>query len=205
MEKQIVIDGTSLVKICEKLSEFPKEVPKAISSVANRTIASARTQMKREVTGHYTVKSSDVLKTISVKKSTPKTLKASATASGGQVALYKFKHKPTNPPPRQRYVRPVTAQVQKAGGEKVVIHKGNKAFIQTMNGANMIFARKGKKRYPIKKLYALSIPQMISNKDGTNQSAVRIQVRTQQIFEKRVNHEIQYRLNKISAKSKKGG
>lgn len=201
-EQFISIDAEPLIKVVEGLNEFPKEILPAMVSAVNRTLDTTVTQIKREVATEYTVKQKDITKSIKKTRATKTRLSAVAIASGGQVALYKFRHSPTNPPPKQRYKQPVKAQVKKNGSKKTVIYKSNKAFVQTVHGNNMIFVREGRKRLPIKKLFALSVPQMIADKNDSKGSIVRIQARAQEILEKRVNQEITYRLNKIKGGTK---
>lgn len=193
----ISIDAEPLIKVVEGLNEFPQQILPAMVSAVNRTLDTTVTQIKREVASEYTVKQKDITKSIKKTRATKTRLSAVAIASGGQVALYKFRHSPTNPPPKQRYKQPVKAQVKKNGSKKTVIYKSNKAFVQTVHGNNMIFVREGRKRLPIKKLFALSVPQMIADKNDSKGSIVRIQARAQEMLEKRVNQEITYRLNKI--------
>lgn len=201
-EQFISIDAEPLIKVVEGLNEFPKEILPAMVSAVNRTLDTTVTQIKREVATEYTVKQKDITKSIKKTRATKTRLSAVAIASGGQVALYKFRHSPTNPPPKQRYKQPVKAQVKKNGSKKTVIYKSNKAFVQTVHGNNMIFVREGRKRLPIKKLFALSVPQMIADKNDSKGSIVRIQARAQEMLEKRVNQEITYRLNKIKGGTK---
>ena len=205
-EKLRSIDGSALEKVAKELADFPKEIKPAIARAVNRTMSSAVTQMKREVTKEYTVKQKDVAKAIKTTRATTATLTSTSVASGGQVALYKFKHTPSKKPPKQRYKQPVKAQVKKSGGKKVVLNKaGNKAFIQTFHGNDMIFARKGKSRYPIEKLFSISVPQMISDKNDSKGSITRIRNRANEILVKTVDQEIKYRINKVAKKAMKGG
>lgn len=196
-DQLISINAEPLIKVVEELNEFPKEILPAMVSAVNRTLDTTVTQIKREVATEYTVKQKDITKAIKKTRATKARLSAVAIASGGQVALYKFRHTPNNPPPKQRYKQPVKAQVKKNGSKKPVIYKGNKAFVQSVHGNNMIFVREGRKRLPIKKLFALSVPQMIADKNDSKGSIVRIQARAQEMLEKRVNQEITYRLEKI--------
>lgn len=209
MEKVIEIDGEPLKKIAKALSRLPKELNPAIASAVNKTMDSAVTQIKKEVAKEYTVKQKDIAKAIVKKRATTSNLTAAAIAEGGQVALYKFKHTPIEPPKSlgigvNSYKQPVKAQVKKGGSKKVVKNKvGNKAFIRTFHGNHMIFARKGKNRYPIEKLFALSIPQMISDKNDSKGSIKRIKARTNEMLEKKVEQEINYRLDKVSKQALK--
>ena len=68
----------------------------------------------------------------------------------------------------------------------------------------MVWARKGKKRYPIEKLYAMSVPQMISDKNDSKGSIQRIKARTQEMLEKNVEQEINYRMLKLGREATKG-
>lgn len=197
-QQYISIDAEPLLKVAQELQEIPKAILPAMVSVVNRTMDSTITQIKKEVSSEYTIKQKDVAKAIKRTRATKARLSSVAVATGGQVALYKFRHTPTSPPPKQRYKQPVKAQVKKSGGKQVVISDGNKAFVQNVNGHAMIFARKkGVKRLPIKKLFALSVPQMIADKNDSKGSIKRIQARAQEMLEKKVNQEINYRLSKI--------
>ena len=204
MSQQFIsIDAEPLLKVAQELYKFPKEVLPAMVSAVNRTLDSTVTQIKREAAAEYTVKQKDIADAIKKTRATKARLSAVAVASGGQVALYKFRHTPTSPPPKQRYKQPVKAQVKKNGGKQAVVSEGNKAFVQTVNGQHMIFARKkGAKRLPIKKLFALSVPQMIADKNDSKGSLKRIQARAEEMLEKRVNAEIEYRLKKVNGEAK---
>lgn len=204
MAQQIVsIDADPLLKVAQELQQVPKAILPAMVSAINRTMDSTITQIKKEVSSEYTIKQKDIAKAIKRTRANKARLSSVAVAEGGEVALYKFRHTPTSPPPKQRYKQPVKAQVKKSGGKKVVISEGNKAFVQTVNGNHMIFARKkGAKRLPIKKLYSLSVPQMIADKNDSKGSIKRIQARAQEMLEKKINQEITYRLSKIKGGNK---
>ena len=200
----ISIDASELDRIVQALAEFPKEIKPAMSRAVNRSMSAARTQMAKEVRAEYDVKYGEVLKATKIKKSTPKTLTAIANISGGQTAMYKFKHKPSKKPPKQRYKQPVKVVIKKSAGEKIAGKNGNKAFIQTLNSKDMLLVRKGKSRYPIEKLYSLSAAQMVSDKAATKDTIIRVQARAQTILINTVDQEIKYRLAKV-AKQKQGG
>lgn len=217
-EQLIEIDGQELFKVVDALRDFPKEIRPAIASAVNKTMDSTVTQIKKEIVAEYTVKQVFLLGSkkkgiegaIKKKRATVNNFTASAIAEGGQVALYKFQHTPTNPPKslgwgKNSYRQPVKAMVKKGGRKKNVVYsngeKSYKAFIVKRNGANMIFARTSDKRLPIKKLFALSVPQMISDKNDSKASIKRIKTRAEEMLIKKVDQEINYRLEKIA----KGG
>ena len=187
----IIVDSEALKKVAIVLKGFPKVVPKAMSAALNRTISTVKTDMKREAVANYEVKSADVAKSLSVIRATPSRLNAVAISSGRPIALAHFKFKPKQPM-AGRTRRKVMVKIKKSDGYKV-IKKTPPAFVQNINGATNIFARTGKQRLPIKRLYSLSAPQMINNKEVIN----RITEKAHETLEKRVKHEIEYRLNKI--------
>lgn len=202
----IEINGDELMRVVEDLHKVPKKILPTLRRCVNRTMDGAITQIKKGIYQDYTIKQKDIAATLSasrggrIKRAKGDDLSASATFAGGQVALYKFKHKPATTPKRQRYRSPVTVQVKRSGGEKMVRHNGNKAFMQNIKSKDggdnhMIFAREGKTRLPIKKLYALSVPQMISPP-----LAKKVQEIAGERLNREVTHEIERVLNKVGDK-----
>lgn len=193
---EVEIDAKQLQKVAVELSEIPKVAPKAMASALNRTIATVKTDMKREAVAAYEIKGADVMKTLRVRKASPSNLRAEASSIGQPVALIHFKVKPRNPPTKQTK-KQLQVKIKKSAGFQTIKMKPS-AFVQSVKGANNVFARTGKNRLPIKRLYSLSIPQMISN-DGVIQ---KITEKANETLEKRVQHEIEYRLNKIKGGNK---
>ena len=214
MQKVISIDGKQLDKIAEALKDFPQEIKPAISSAINKTMRSTVTQIKKEVNSEYNIKQRDVGKAIKVTNSKVKTLTAIANAEGGQTAMYKFDHKPKKRPKslgwgKNAYSTPLTVQAKKGGEEKKVAHGKNLGFLAPVipkggNMIDMIFVREGKKRFPIKKLFLLSVPQMISDKNDSKGSITRIKAKANEMLEKKVTQEINYRVLKIAKKAQGG-
>ena len=62
-----------------------------------------------------------------------------------------------------------------------------------MNGGTHIWMREGKSRTPVRLLRTLSVPQMISNDEVINT----IQEKSGEKLHERINHEIEWRLNKL--------
>ena len=188
---EVEIDAKQLQKVAVELSEIPKVAPKAMAAALNRTISTVKTDMKREAVAAYEIKGADVTKTLRMRKASPSYLRAEVSSIGQPVALIHFKVKPKNPPTR-RTNKQLQVKIKKSDGYKTIKRKPS-AFVQNINGRNNVFAREGKNRLPISRLYSLSIPQMISN-DGVLQ---KITDKANETLEKRVQHEIEYRLNKI--------
>lgn len=218
-EKFIDIDGEALFKVVEALKNTPKEIRPAIAHAINRTVDSTTTQVKKEIMSEYTIgqkyilgnKKQGIEGAIKKHKATVKNFSGSIEAGGSQVALYKFKHTPKEPPKSlgwgvNSYRQPVKAQVKKSGGKKVVTYgkEKYKAFIVRRNEQNMIFVRTSDNRLPIKKLFALSVPQMIADKNESKASIKRIKDRAQEMLEKNVEQEINYRMLKLGREATKG-
>ena len=212
MAKHLIeINADALKEVAEELQEIPEKIAPAVAVIINRTMKGVITEVKRAASSEYSVKQKDIAEAFTkkkgggVSKATAQNLSSYADAAGGQIALYKFKHKPATTPKRQKYKSPVKVQVKKTGGEKVVRHNGNLAFMQNIKSKDggdnhMIFAREGKARLPIKKLFALSVPQMLVGKDGTKPYIDKIVEKGNERLLKETRHEIKRRLEKIGEK-----
>jgi hypothetical protein len=202
----IKIDASDVEKVVGELQKVPKEILPAVSRIVNRTMDGTMTQIKKGIAAEYTIKQKDIASAATKKRgggrkrATVNDLSSSVIFAGGQTGLYKFKHKPLKTPVRQKYRSPVTVQIKKNGGENIVGHNGNKAFMQNIKSKDggdnhTIFAREGKKRLPIKKLYALAVPQMISPP-----LAKKVQKLAGERLNREITREINYRLEKAGKK-----
>lgn len=191
----IFIDTKELKKITIELNKLPKQIPQATASALNRTLDFTATRIKKEVTAEYSVKSSDVSKTLKKKRASRSNLYAYIQSKGHTLSLARFPHSPRKYSKRAKVVM---VQVKKSGGYKIVDTQP-KAFVQAMGKATNIWKRQGPGRYPVTILRTLSVPQMISN----NETREKIQDAAAKKLQERVNHEIKWRLDK--AASKKGG
>lgn len=188
---EIIMDTDELKRVAVELSGFPKVAPKAMSAALNRTITTVKTDMRREAVAGYEVKSGAVTKSLSTTKASPSRLQATATSVGRPIALVHFKVKPKKPPTK-RAKNPVQAKIKKSEGYSAINVKPA-AFVQSVKGTVNVFKRQGKSRLPIKRLYSLSVPQMISNEAVIG----RITDKAHKTLDARVTHEINYRLSKI--------
>lgn len=193
---EIIVDTEELKQVAVELVAFPKVAPKAMAAALNRTISTVKTDMRREAVASYEVKSADVAKSLSVRKASPSRLTAEALSVGRPIALAHFKIKPRKPMAGKTR-RKVMVKIKKSEGY-VALNIKPSAFVQNPNGAINVFQREGKKRLPIKRLYSLSVPQMINNPEVLN----RITVKAHETLDKRVKHEIEYRLKKIKGSEK---
>lgn len=190
MANDFYVDGKELKNIKIKLGDFEKQIPGATASALNRTLTYTATQTNRLVREEYSIKAKDVKKTIKKHKASKSNLYAYLESTGHTISLGRFPHKPRKYSKRGK---PVEVKIKKSSGYKKV-NTNPKAFVQNMNGATNVFKRVGKKRLPVRVLRTLSVPQMISNPDRIK----KIQEAAGKKLEERVQHEINWRLNKAS-------
>lgn len=189
--ENITIDVSSLNRIASGLSNFQKEMPGAISSSLNRTVDFMNTRVGKLVSGEYEITAKDVKKTITKIKSSKGSLKAGIKSTGGTLTFSHFKFTPKSPGKRGK----VKVKVKKREGYKEI--KTNQGvFIQTIKGVTQLVTRTGRGHLPINILRSLSVPQMIQSANVGNV----IQLETSRKLEERVQHEIEYRLNKIRSR-----
>lgn len=189
MANNTFINDKEIKQIAIKLRGFPKQVPGATASALNRTLDYTATLTKKEVTNMYSIKQKEVNATLKKKRASKSSLNAHILSRGKTIALSKFPHNPKQYRPRNKKVK---VKVKKQEGYKV-IKTSPSAFVQTMNGGTHIWMRKGKERTPVKLLNTLSVPQMISNDEVINT----IQSKSGEKLQERINHEIEWRLNRL--------
>lgn len=202
MAVNIKIDDKQLKQTVKKLSAFPKEIPKATVSALNRTITFTNKTIKKEVVSKYSIKSGEVQQTLTMKKANYSNLTTYIICEGRRYTLAHFE-------------RNLKGAIKKGGAINVQIKKGSTkavntspgAFVASMSGPKkkgklkrktttgtfLIAQRVGAARYPIKVLRTLSVPQMISSNDISE----KVLKESQNVLQKRIEHEVEYRLSKI--------
>lgn len=202
---EIDINGDALNKISKELAKMPKQIKPAVCSAINRTLDSAVTQIKREVPEEYQVrKKRDIASALKKNRARSSTLSGSVSTTGKPLGVDKFKHTPLRPPPKQIYRRKVAGSILSGNGKKTWGRYKNLAFIQNKNDTDMVFVRMTKKRFPIKRLYSLSVPQMLADKQAKKPFTQKLTANLQKTLQKRVDAEINYRLNVLPNKAKGG-
>ena len=106
---------------------------------------------------------------------------------GGMRGLEKFKLSPKRPGKR-RYV--LSGAVRRGGMKPL----GSNAFLMRKGGSYFPFARTSRKRYPVKRLYGPSIPQLA----GSENNLPLIEAKSQELFESRAK----YWLNRLTGGKK---
>lgn len=174
-----------LNKLQELLGNTPKQIPIVTARAINRAALAGRTQAARSTREAYYIKHGDVISTIKVKKANSNDLMAEFRSRDTNLELTKFKVTPSTPHPGRK--RQLTVSVKK-GSKKTI----KNAFVARLlnpryEGSQLrVLTRVTSKRYPVRGHYGPSIPQMIGSEDVMK----RIEERTREVLDTRLNHEI---------------
>lgn len=193
----ITIDDKELEKAQKLLGGIENGVKRAITSAINHSLGKAKTKLKKKITQEYYIKSSDVEKTLSIKKANYSTLAGTISSRSKRTSLTKLKIKKSG--------TSILSGVRKSNGIKLLRGKDElfgKPFTAKMkNGHTGVFQRKTKQRIgvgmgssseqenPIQELYTLSIPQMAGEKG--------VQKYIEEEAEKMVNERFEHEVERI--------
>lgn len=193
----ITIDDKELEKAQKLLGGIENGVKRAITSAINHSLGKAKTKLKKKITQEYYIKSSDVEKTLSIKKANYSTLAGTISSRSKRTSLTKLKLKKSG--------TSILSGVRKSNGIKLLRGKDElfgKPFTAKMkNGHTGVFQRKTKQRIgvgmgssseqenPIQELYTLSIPQMAGEKG--------VQKYIEKEAEKMVNERFEHEVERI--------
>jgi hypothetical protein len=186
----MTIDGPDMKAILKRLPD-EKDAKKAAYRAINRARTAGRTMAAKEVVRDYLFKRSDVRAVQAKEKgATMSRLEAMMSWKGTQKQLMWFEK--TSPRIVMRSGRtsaPVFSQIAKRGGKT----RYTKSFTGTArNGTVQVYMRKGKKRLPIRRTLGPAVSQFV----GAEKVKERIINRTNEMLEKRLEHEINYILSK---------
>ena len=203
---EIQIDTKNLDKLDIELKKFPKEAQKSIPAAINRTLSTVNTKMQREITTKYKLKKSDLSggnkykseasnNLIKVKKASAMLPEGRIEVRGSTLTLSRFLQGSKTP---VSYKGKTQKQIKKLRPSRVQVKRGSTksikgSFLAKARGGTMgIFIRdlNGK----LKMLHTLSVAQMASNKEVAQAT----QVVATDTLNKRIEHEIEYRINKMA-------
>lgn len=157
---ELELEIRNLDKVKNLLSGIHEGAERATTTAINRSLISIKKEMKKKVTHEYDIKSTDVEKTLAVKKATFSMLSGTIISKSPRIALYKFLKGTSG--------NDIKVRIKKSEGTKIVKRNpknlGNPFLANMKNGHRGIFQRKNKSSYPIKENYSLSIPQMLGYK-----------------------------------------
>ncbi len=134
----ITIDDKELEKAQKLLGGIENGVKRAITSAINHSLGKAKTKLKKKITQEYYIKSSDVEKTLSIKKANYSTLAGTISSRSKRTSLTKLKIKKSG--------TSILSGVRKSNGIKLLRGKDElfgKPFTAKMkNGHTGVFQRK---------------------------------------------------------------
>lgn len=203
--EDLFVKSKDFKKLAKELDKLKKNGTKqAIMAAIKRTITHVKSTTSKEIRKDYEIKSSVVGKTMNegTKKIDSSKLAASIIVRGRPLTLYgNFKVTPQNPPisavkfgaGSQLVGKKYKVRIRIKKGKSVVIKTNPSAFIAPFSGKLQVSKRDGQKRLPISILRTVSVPQMISNE----KVAERISQASGEMLDKRVKHELEYRIKKL--------
>ena len=179
----ITVKTPNFNKILTKIKDLDKDTKKAFYRAQNKGVRKFRTEEGKEVRKIYTkVKKSDVTKATKLKLANMSNLNAQVRIKGNLLSIQDSLLR------TKRKTKKGTIKVNiKNNTTKALTPSGNKPFLMTVNGKTIVMQRKTKKKYPLKQIKTLSIPQMLSN--------IEVSDNLIKITEKTINDEFDRLLN----------
>jgi hypothetical protein len=174
-------------QVLKNIGEIPRGPAKrAIIRGLNKTATNVRTSASSAIRKKRALSAKVVRDAMAIRKATAQRLTSSIVVTGRPVPLRDYKARQTK--------RGVTVLVT-PGKRTLVQHQGNKAFVISKIG-NHVFAREGKERLPVKKLYGPSLPSTFV------QQEVRAAwtATAQEVMPKRLAEEMRFELLKMGSK-----
>lgn len=168
------------------IEQLPNRSRRAISRGLNKAATNVRVAASTAIRKRRALSAKVVRDAIAVRRASSERLVSSLVVTGRPIPLKEYKARQTK--------RGVTAQVS-PGKRKRISHRGNSAFIVQKIGAH-VFAREGKERLPIKKLFGPSLPSTFV------QQEVRAAwtATAQEALPKRIAEEVRFELARLDAK-----
>lgn len=172
----VKIDTEKINKSVSVLSHIKDGAQKAVYRAMNRAAQSAKSKAPAYAGEEYTLKRSDVKKTLSIKKASIRNLSTELKSTSRKTPLGLFRHRP-NSDTTGKNRRKVFVSVRK--DTKSVISRG---FVWKGH----IFRRKYKHGRELEKPLAPAIPSLLEAPLVTSN----IQKQMQETFDKRLKHEV---------------
>ena len=175
------------------LAGIPQGVEIAMLNAMRRALTAGRTAGTRKVREVYAIRAGDVRKAfVMSRRPSRSNLEGELRSRGKSLPISKFRYSPTDETTggRRRLVR---ASVKKDGGLKPL----GIAFVRNNKEYGNVWQRLGKTSYPIRPVYAISIPQML----GEGRVVDAVQETMIETTNKRLDHEIYRLLNGFEGKA----
>jgi hypothetical protein len=180
------------------LSALPEELRDKTAAMAiNKTADKAKTEMKRQITAFYNLKSAEVAGGLFITKASVKANKISASLyptslsgskKGRAMNVIHFLESSTTLAQAKKRAKAGTLQelffkFKKTGGKKSISKEGAKSAPFIGNQGRTVFRRTGKARLPIEPVQVIGLPQMFNtaalNQAVLNKAADDLLVETQ--------------------------
>ena len=168
-----------MARTVSKRIRIDKALTNAGRSALNKIIRKAKTATSRRVREVYNIKAKDLNQYIKVFRATNSNLEATLMITGKRIPLHLFGMRKSS--------RGVSVLVKKTSGRKIVAH----AFTNEKLGEG-IWKRKGKPRFPVRRLKTLSAPKMYEQ-----EAVIVFEKLTKEELGKTMKHELTYYLSKI--------
>lgn len=156
-----------------------KNINTATVRALNRTVDSSATETSREIRKVYNLKDRTVKAALRKVRASRSRLVATLHVEGARIGLIEFEARW-----RQGQAVGATVRIKLGGARKPVAG----AFIADARGGRGVFRRVGKKRFPLKYLTTISIPQAFSNDDVVGA----VQKTAEVVFQKNFEQQIVY-------------
>lgn len=157
------LDEQVLESIERALGGMKKDSRKVLKNAVNATARDAKKDLAKKAKETYVVKQSRFTKAMRQENATVSSPTATIHVTGEQLELKDFKASPATYAKRQADV--VKAKVLLSSSMKPLVAATKAFLVKFKNGHVSIAQRKGKPRFPIKKLLSNSIPVMVGNQD----------------------------------------
>lgn len=174
----LTVDEGFVREIQDRLEGIENKAPRVIANALNRTMMNLATNINKDLRAKYHIKSTDIRETLIKKRANANDLTASVKSKGGVIGLDHFKVMPKKVVPKRKI--PIKTAVKKSGVKQLP-----GAFVAETNGLK-VFIRDTQKRFPIRRLYGPSIPQMLKNEGISNE----LNEKALEMFSQRIEHEI---------------
>lgn len=172
----------------QKLQKIPKDAPMVLTRALRRGLQTAGSETKKTIRDEYPLKAKEIASTLNFKKPTKSNLTAKMISKGNKLGVVHFKISPAVSTGKRKLLK-ITINKKKgpitlsAGFAKEV----KKYFDATSLSPNIrVFVREGSDRYPVKRIYGPSVPELV----GSKSVMARIEAEATSMVIKRLNHEI---------------
>ena len=176
----------------QRLALLGRRAPIALARALNRTVASERTAMARDVATDMGIKVGRAREAIKVEKATSARLAARVVSRGKKIPLIDFKARGPYPSRGRGAGVQYTMQGQRKTWRSSFIATVTRAGEDGQHtGHKGVFFRRGKSRLPIKQAYGPSIAHVFGKRIPVGEA------RRTEVLLKNVEHEIDFELSRL--------